>query len=234
MDPLGLMYLATYLNREHGKNVHTRIAKSRVDFDDYSQFRHLLETFKPDVIGIRTLTYYSDFFHQTVSLIRQWGIFIPIITGGPYATSDYRSILMDQNIDIVVLSEGEITFSQLIRANRDNQGQLPGEQQLKDIPGLAFIPEEIKKSPFSRNILITDSFFQQKGIESENSLSLTTVKNLLAESTDTNNLSGVTTPLEQLMGNLAQGHSIYLYNAENPNQSGERMEFRQDTVSTAK
>ena len=34
--------------------------------------------------------------------------------GGPYATSEYRSILKDKNIDIVVLGKRRISFLELI------------------------------------------------------------------------------------------------------------------------
>jgi amino acid adenylation domain-containing protein len=153
--PLGLMYLLTDLNRRFGNKVDGKIAKSRVDFDCYGQLRTLLDTFKPDVIGVRTLTFYRDFFHKTVLLIRQWGIDVPIIAGGPYATSDYNILLQDKNIDLVVLGEGEVTFSQLIGNIIENNGKLPGEKILSGIPGIAFISNR-NKTPnrFGREIIM--------------------------------------------------------------------------------
>ena len=138
--PLGLMYLLTYLNRELGTRVKGKIAKSRVDFDSFDELKQLLEEFRPQVIGIRTLTYYSRFFHEAAANIRQWGFACPIITGGPYATSDYTTILKDPHVDVVVLSEGELTFKELIDGIISNQGQLPGDEALKEIAGLAFVP----------------------------------------------------------------------------------------------
>jgi len=161
-QPLGLMYLMTYLKREFGEKINGKIAKSRIDFDNDEQLRELLTEFNPDVIGVRTLTMYRDFLHKTVSLIRQWGFDAPVITGGPYATTDYDTLLHDRNIDLVVLGEGEITFSEVIGKVLENGGKLPGEEVLENIPGLAFMSgrqgaQDVQK-PFSREILFLDTF----------------------------------------------------------------------------
>ncbi len=139
-QPLGLMYLMTYLNKKFEDNINGKIAKSRVDFDSHQELKDLLKDFNPDVIGIRSLSFYKEFFHKTVSKIRNWGYDIPIIAGGPYATTDYNRILLDKNINVVVLGEGEITFSELIEAIIKNNKKLPHVDILSQIPGLAFSP----------------------------------------------------------------------------------------------
>ena len=145
--PLGLMYLLTYLNRQLGGKVKGKIAKSRVDFDNFRELRELVEGFNPHLLGIRTLTYYSEFFHNTLAVIRHWGIDVPVVTGGPYATSDCSTILQDPNVDLVVMSEGEVTFCELVESFIANDYKLPGEEVLKKIPGLAFIPGKEKRLP---------------------------------------------------------------------------------------
>jgi amino acid adenylation domain-containing protein len=139
--PLGLMYLLTYLNRRFGDKVVGKIAKSRIDFDNYDELKALLIEFKPDVIGIRTLTFYRNFFHQTIAMIRQWGMEVPVLAGGPYATSDYHALLQDRNIDLAVLGEGEIIFAALVEKILENGNRLPSQEVLRDIPGIAFIPD---------------------------------------------------------------------------------------------
>jgi radical SAM superfamily enzyme YgiQ (UPF0313 family) len=136
--PLGLICLLTYLNRQLGETIQGKIAKSRFDFDNYAELRQLLKEFQPAVIGIRTLTFFKDFFHETVAALRRWGFTGPIITGGPYATSDYPTILHDSNVDLVVLGEGEITFLELIEKMIENNGKLPSQDILKEIKGLAW------------------------------------------------------------------------------------------------
>jgi amino acid adenylation domain-containing protein len=160
--PLGLMTLMTYLKREFAGKINGKVAKSRIDFDTYEELREILEVFKPDLIGIRTLTFYKEFFHEAVAMIRHWGIDVPIIAGGPYATSDYATILQDRNVDLVVMGEGESTFTELVNAILENGGKLPGEDVLKEIKGMAFIPS-VPGIPgwevsFSREVLLLDTF----------------------------------------------------------------------------
>ncbi len=138
--PLGLMYLLTYLNREFGSKIQGKILKSMVDFDGFEELRNLLDDFRPQVIGIRTLSLYKDFFHEAVSLIKQWYPDVLIISGGPYATSEYTTILSDENVDLVVLGEGELTFSELIGEIVKRGGELPEDDVLERIAGLAFVP----------------------------------------------------------------------------------------------
>jgi len=140
--PLGLMYLMTYLKKQFGNRINGKIAKSRIDFNNYEELYTLVKEFKPDVIGIRTMTLFKEFFHKTVSVIRNWGIRNPIIVGGPYATNEYETMLLDRNIDLVVLGEGEVTFSEIIGKMLAERGVLPSEEVLEQIPGIAFIPKK--------------------------------------------------------------------------------------------
>jgi amino acid adenylation domain-containing protein len=155
--PLGLMNLLTYLNQQLGHMIRGKIAKSRIDFDNYEELKQLLDQVKPDLIGIRTLSYYKNFFHKTVEMIREWGYTGPVIAGGPYATSDYTTIFQDPNIDLAVLGEGEITFNELIQKIIENHGKLPDQKILKQIPGIAYVPEGVGTlKPWHRDILVLD------------------------------------------------------------------------------
>ncbi len=169
--PLGLMYIITYLNKQLNGYVNGKIAKSRHDFDNYEELETLLTNFKPDIIGIRSLTYYRDFLHKTVALIRQWGIDVPIIIGGPYATSDYETILQDRNIDIVILGEGEVTFTELIKKVLDFGGKLPDGEILKQIEGIAFIERKNNiDCNITREIVMLDEYFNKPQEDSDANL----------------------------------------------------------------
>jgi radical SAM superfamily enzyme YgiQ (UPF0313 family) len=139
-QPLGLLYLMSYLIQQKGNKIKGKIAKSRIDFDSYEDLKILVEEFKPDVIGVRSLSFFRNFFHEGIRMIRQWGIDVPVIAGGPYATSEYLSLLQDQNINAAVLGEGEITFSELLDKIMENNGKMPEDEVLKKIDGIAFIP----------------------------------------------------------------------------------------------
>jgi amino acid adenylation domain-containing protein/non-ribosomal peptide synthase protein (TIGR01720 family) len=141
-QPLGLISLMTYITQELGDHVTGKIYKSGIDFDSFQQLKELLDRYQPDLIGIRTLTFYKEFFHETVSLLRQWGIQAPIVAGGPYATSDYDSILKDSNVNLVIFGEGEHTFKELLekmlQKNDTRDFLLPDEDVLRKIHGLVF------------------------------------------------------------------------------------------------
>lgn len=138
--PLGLMYLLTYINREFGDRISGKIAKSRIDFDSFQEMKRIIADFQPQLIGIRTLSYYKEFFHQCISLIKYWFPFIPLVIGGPYATCDYQTILADRNVDIVVIGEGEISLAELVGKMMENDGQLPHEDVLQELAGIAYVP----------------------------------------------------------------------------------------------
>ena len=82
-SPLGLMYLLTYLNKTFGDKIKGLIAKAKVDFDNYEELKTIIDKFNPDIIGIRTISMYKNFFHETVAKIRQWGVEVPIISRAP-------------------------------------------------------------------------------------------------------------------------------------------------------
>jgi len=182
--PLGLMYIMTYLNKEFGNQINGKIAKSRIDFNSYDELQQLIQEFKPQIVGLRSLTFYKDFFHKTASIIKQW-MDIPIIAGGPYATSDYETILQDRNIELVVLSEGEITTTKIVDEILKNKGKFPSSENrdevLNSIDGIAFVPQKKKNEiHFAREIVILDHLTQyMTGEVTENPDHINTPYNLI-------------------------------------------------------
>jgi amino acid adenylation domain-containing protein len=155
--PLGLVYLLTYLNRQFAGKINGKIFKARVDFDSYEELKALILEFNPRVIGVRALTFHKSFFHKTIAVIRHWLKDVPVIVGGPYASSDYETILQDRNIDLVVRGEGEITFGQLIDNMMRSNGKLPEETILKQIPGIVFpVKSDMAQNQGARDILLLD------------------------------------------------------------------------------
>jgi len=154
-QPLGHIYLLTYLKKRFGDKLDGRIYKSGNDFDSFDELRALVEAYRPDIIGIRTLTFFKEFFHETVSSIREWGVTVPIITGGPYASSDYDTILKDRNISLVVFGEGEETTTELIEKMMENRFQIPGPDVLDTVAGIAYAGDS-GSADRSRDLLFLD------------------------------------------------------------------------------
>ncbi|MBN3346594.1 B12-binding domain-containing radical SAM protein [Clostridium botulinum] len=155
-QPLGQIYLLTYIKQYFRNDFHGKIMKSGIDFDNYEELKKEVEEFKPDIIGIRTLTYFRELFHETVSLLRQWGIDVPIVTGGPYATSDYDTILKDKNVDLVMHGEGEYIFRDLLNEMLKNGFKIPDEKTLMKIKGISFKKQSNDDKFVDREILYVD------------------------------------------------------------------------------
>jgi amino acid adenylation domain-containing protein len=158
-EPLGLLYLMSYLNEQFKDRICGKVAKSRVDFDSYEELKKLIFDFAPDLIGIRTLSFYKDFFHKAVLLMRQWGVGVPIAAGGPYASSDYQLILQDPLVDLAVLGEGEFTLAELVEKMMQNGYSLPGDETLQEITGIAFVKNRYKSRALKnkkREIVVLD------------------------------------------------------------------------------
>ena len=137
--PLGLMALTTFLNStEIGKKVDIKITKSFIDFNSDEELLDIINSFNPDLIGFRTMTFYRQFFHNTVKFLRDNNIEQPIIVGGPYATASYVDILKDKNIDLAVIAEGELTLKEILYEMLNNNFKLPSNDILLKIQGIAF------------------------------------------------------------------------------------------------
>ncbi|NIM11556.1 MAG: amino acid adenylation domain-containing protein [Candidatus Aminicenantes bacterium] len=157
-EPLGLMYLLTFLNQVFADRIAGKMYKAKIDFDNYEELKSLVCDFKPHLIGIRTLSYFKDFFHKTVTMIKEWGVNAAIIAGGPYGTSDYRLVLQDPNVDLTVLKEGELTLAELVEQMMAHGNKLPPEEVLETIKGIAFIPHKDREKlrRINRELLCLD------------------------------------------------------------------------------
>ena len=158
--PLGLMALQTYIDTKLGDKVETKICKSLIDFDSFEELLKLVNHFKPDLIGIRAMTFYSGFFHDGVAFLRDNNIDVPIIAGGPYPTASYSEILHYKNIDICAIAEGELTLVEILELMINNNKKLPSIEKLKNVHGIAFsnpnenndTTEGIAAIPISNNL----------------------------------------------------------------------------------
>lgn len=139
--PLGLMALMSYVNREFGDKVDGRVFKSLIDFDSFEELLDLVREVNPHMLGVRAMTFYSGFFHDAIAYLRDHGIDIPIIVGGPYPTASYAEILKDRNIDMAVIAEGEITLGDILTRSIANGNKLPSKEELAEINGIAFYDE---------------------------------------------------------------------------------------------
>ncbi|MCP4160604.1 MAG: AMP-binding protein [Deltaproteobacteria bacterium] len=155
-QPLGLLYLLTHLKNKFKDEIDGKICKSGFDFNNYSELKKIVDQYKPELIGIRTLTYFKEFFHETVSLLKEWCPDVPLFAGGPYATSDYDSLLKDAKVDLAIIGEGEYVLEDLVGRMLKNNFKIPDTEILNEIGSLAYVEKRVKDD--SREIILLDHF----------------------------------------------------------------------------
>lgn len=109
--PLGLMYIASYIKATRGDKV--RIFDIRFYKDPLNRIYRIIDEFEPDLIGISALTLEASAMYQIAHFIKTVSD-IPVIAGGPHASSVPKEILQNRDIDAVVVGEGEITFKNFL------------------------------------------------------------------------------------------------------------------------
>jgi len=135
VTPLGLLSIATYL-KERGYVVRMwdRDVK-RIDLQD------MLADFQPDVIGISVISAFGlrDAMEMSKTLRMQG---LPVVWGGAMPSTEPRMVLQEGCADYVVISEGEMTFHELLTA-------LEKKTPIRDVAGIAYLNEagEVVRTP---------------------------------------------------------------------------------------
>ncbi len=111
--PIGLMYLAGYI-REFADHHNVTIYDARVKQTPVHKLKGVISAAKPDIVGITSFSMEAKQAHQIAALSKELYPKVPVIVGGPYASSDPTNAGNDPNIDAVVLGEGEVTFLKLL------------------------------------------------------------------------------------------------------------------------
>lgn len=124
--PIGLMYVAAAV-RAAGAAAEIRIVESSLDCPTDETFAALLETYRPDVVGIRSIVFFDEELRRLTRLTRAHSQ-AAVVVGGPIVDA-WKTELFARvpDIDAAVKGEGEVTFPRL----------LAGEP-FGDIPGVIF------------------------------------------------------------------------------------------------
>lgn len=155
-QPLGLAYLAAYLEKKghqvaivDGRGERTQKKESqnsiRYGFSD-EEILENVKSFHPDVLGISNMwTAYSGDPHRISKAIKTHFPKLPIVFGGSHPSEFPELVLKDNSVDIVVVGEGEVTFTEVLEHLDKN---LP----LKEVKGIAYRENDkvIKTPPRER------------------------------------------------------------------------------------
>ena len=127
--PLGLLYLAGYLEKHSNHNV--VVLDSQVDQSDYPALKSKIARINPDVVGLTAMTLTLIDVVKTANLVKDINKNIRVVLGGPHTYLFPEETIDFENVDYLVLGEGEKTFKELL----DNLGD---KAKLRKIQGLVF------------------------------------------------------------------------------------------------
>jgi anaerobic magnesium-protoporphyrin IX monomethyl ester cyclase len=127
--PLGLAYLAAVLEQN---NFEIKIMDCPVCRMDHKKLGANLAAFKPDLIGIASMTPTIPSAMKSAQVAKEVCPDATVIMGGPHATFADKQILADeQAVDIVVRGEGEETLLEIAQRS-------PKLNKLQDVKGVTF------------------------------------------------------------------------------------------------
>jgi len=112
MPPLGLMYLASYLEQKSDHSV--KILDCQIENLNYNQLKEIIKQDKPDVVGITAMTFTLLDVIGVVKLIKNIDPEIKIVLGGPHAHIYPKETISIKGVDFCILGEGEKPFKDLL------------------------------------------------------------------------------------------------------------------------
>lgn len=115
--PLGLMYVSSSLKKWLKYPVVTKIVNVEISDAEGAEkdaFVKLLDEFAPNVVGMSAVT--AEFLASTrvSKIVKARNPNILTLLGGPHATVLPRSVMLDENLDYLVVGEGEKTVVELL------------------------------------------------------------------------------------------------------------------------
>jgi len=127
--PLNLAYLMAYLREK--RNDELLFLDAEAERLTYEQIGDYLKEHDPDLIAITVPTPAFDMVLKCCKLAKEAKHDVKVVVGGPHPTVMPLQTIKENDIDFVVVGEGEITFFELIE-------NLDSGNSLRDVDGIVF------------------------------------------------------------------------------------------------
>lgn len=126
--PLGLAYLAAYLEQNKFEvkildvlalGIKTREKKGKGTRVGLSarKIKRYIKDYNPDIVGVGTMfTPFAEDAHEIAKLVKSVNQKILVVSGGAHSSIDPKLVLKDNDVDVVIRGEGEVTFLNLVKA----------------------------------------------------------------------------------------------------------------------
>jgi len=111
--PLGLGHLAVYLE---SRGIETKIIDAQISPLTDETLGKEIQAFSPSIVGITCTTALANAAHEVAEWVKNISKDIKVVMGGVHPTVLSEETLEDNNVDVVVRGEGEITLAELVRA----------------------------------------------------------------------------------------------------------------------
>jgi radical SAM superfamily enzyme YgiQ (UPF0313 family) len=159
IPPVGLMYVASSARR-HNPEVQIEILETSLDGRSDEELVAKLLDYRPDVVGIRSISLFEDELKRVAVLTRSV-LNVPIVAGGPIATARRGPLLKSiPEIDLLVVGEGELTFSRLLSGTSTNGLVFRHGDQIVDL-GDGDVVDNLDELPFPDYSLVDLSRYQE-------------------------------------------------------------------------
>lgn len=127
--PLGLLYVAAYAEKYTDHTI--EVLDARAEEMTLADVEQEIRRRQPDIVGIQSLTFMLIDVTRTANLVKKVSPEILVCLGGPHVNIFPVETVALPGVDVLVLGEGEIVFSQLLDA-------LANGSDLRLIQGLVF------------------------------------------------------------------------------------------------
>lgn len=135
--PLNLAYIVAYIRQK--PNVIVEILDAEALELTYDDILKKVISALPDIVAFTVPTTTLNHVEEIIKRIKNCDRNITTVLGGPHPTVFPKEVLKNEDVDFVVIGEGEITFSELIDHIRD-----PINKKREDINGIGYrIKKEI-------------------------------------------------------------------------------------------
>jgi len=163
MPPLGLMYVAAYLEKHTNHKI--QILDCLIEKMSHEQLKERIKQERPDVVGITTLTFTLIDVLQTAKIIKNINPNIKVVLGGPHVNIYPEETLKFPEIDYLILGEGEKPTKDLL----DNLNQTKNLYKFKGIafkdnnkiinPGPRELIQNLDELPYpARNLIPNEKY----------------------------------------------------------------------------
>jgi radical SAM superfamily enzyme YgiQ (UPF0313 family) len=128
--PLGLLYLAGYLQKHSGHQV--EVIDGQVEELSYPDLKERIISSRPNLVGLTAMTFTLLDVLETARLSKESYPEVPVVIGGVHAFLYPTETVELPNIDYVISGEGEESFARLLES-------LEGKIPLGEVPGLTYL-----------------------------------------------------------------------------------------------